>query len=105
MLGIEVLGQRREPDKIGEEDRHPSSFGGGARRGARFPSRGRFGDFVPAGAAESESRSELGAAGGAGVGQRPSAATTEPKAGRVLESAVRAAHGADSVRRRVGTTV
>jgi hypothetical protein len=105
MLRIEVLGERREPDEVGEEDRHPPTLGGGTRAGGRPTSLGRLCDLVTAGAAESESRAELGATSGAGLCQRPSAATAEPKAGRILECADRAAHSADSVRRRADATV
>jgi hypothetical protein len=105
MFRIEVLGQRREPDEVGEKDRHPPTLGGGSRAGGRLTRLGRLSDLVTAGAAESESRGELGATGGTGLRQRPSAATAEPKAGWILECASRAAHGADSVRRRADATV
>jgi hypothetical protein len=96
-----VFGQGGKSHKVCEDDGNPSSFGGRGCRDGRLAGLNARREFVPAGAAESKARYDLGAASRARFRQSPPASAAEPKAGRVLEAAARAAHGADSVRGRL----
>ena len=101
-LGVAALGERREPDEIGEQDRDQTTFrdghgcpgnGRGRRRcGTDGAVRGRR----PARRAEAGSRDERVPAARAGWGHGRPAVRTEPGVGRGSLAARRADHPAQS---------
>ena len=109
LLGIAFLGERREPDEIGEQDRHETAFAGrgrgsgsAGRAGLRRPSRRRRGRGGPrtvaqrrrALAAELRTRAVDRPARRAGSDQRRRALHAELGPGAVLRPARRAGHRA-----------
>ena len=91
LLGIEVLGERREADEVGEEHGHDPALAGGSRRLSPSGVRPRL-DAGAAGRAEGGAARQGRAAAGTGLLQRRAAARTEARLGRVLVSARGTAH-------------
>jgi len=96
-FGVTALGERREPDEIGEQDRHQATLrngrwaSGDARVGARR-ARGRDWSRSPAHAAEPGALDQRRPASGASRSHRRSAARTEPRVGWGCLAAFGAGH-------------
>ena len=101
VLGVTALGQGRESDEVGEEDRNQAALGNGRharRRRARRRGRprgerpGRAGRRGAALATELVVGKERATAGGARLTQPCPAFLAELRAGRILRAAARAVH-------------
>ena len=90
LFGVEVLGERREPDEIGEDDRDAPPLAGEDRR--RFGHRLRSVECGAAGAAEAKAGRILGTTARAQGHERRAAGAAEASVGRVVRGAGRATH-------------